>query len=55
MWVKSRVWWATLANRWAGKVKTGHRIVAQLHIADAEAERSGLVAWPQKLRASGVA
>jgi len=46
---QSRVWLPTLADCWAGKVANGHRIVAQLHIADAEAERSGLVAWPQKM------
>jgi len=46
---QSRVWLPTLADCWAGKVATGHRIVARLHIADAEAERSGLVAWPQKM------
>jgi hypothetical protein len=46
---QSRVWLPTLADCWAGKVADGYRIVAQLHIADAEAERSGLVAWPQKM------
>jgi hypothetical protein len=46
---KSWVWLPTLAHCWAGKVADGHRIVAQLHFADAEAERSGLVAWPQKM------
>ena len=46
---QSRNWLPTLADCWAGKVAAGHRIVAQLHIADAEAERSGLVAWPQKM------
>jgi hypothetical protein len=46
---QSRVWLPTLTNCWAGKVATSHRIVAQLHIADAEAERSGLVAWPHQM------
>ncbi|MGA2610867.1 MAG: DUF5054 domain-containing protein [Terriglobia bacterium] len=46
---QSRVWLPTLADCWAGKVANGHRIVAQLQIADTEAERSGLVAWPQKM------
>lgn len=46
---KSRIWLPALAHCWAGKVANGHRIVAHLHIADAEAERSGLVAWPQKM------
>jgi hypothetical protein len=46
---KSRVWLPTLADCWAGKVANGHRIVAQLHIADAEAESSGLVAWPHQM------
>jgi hypothetical protein len=47
--VQSRVWLPTLASSWVGKDATGHRIVSQLRIADAEAERSGLVAWPQKI------
>jgi hypothetical protein len=46
---QSRAWLPTLAHCWAGKVAAGHHIVAQLQIADAEAERSGLVAWPQKM------
>ena len=46
---KSGVWLPTLAHCWAGKVSGGQRVVALLHIADSEAERSGLVAWPQNM------
>ncbi len=46
---QSRVWLPTLAHCWAGKDSNGHRIVAQLRIDDPEAERSGLVAWPQEM------
>ncbi len=46
---QSRVWLPTLVDCWAGKAANGHRIVARLQVADAEAERSGLVAWPQKM------
>jgi hypothetical protein len=46
---QSRIWLPALTNCWAGRFATGHRILAQLHISDAEAERSGLVAWPQKM------
>ncbi|MGC9996826.1 MAG: DUF5054 domain-containing protein [Terriglobia bacterium] len=46
---QSRIWLPALLNGWAGKVVDGHRVLAELQIRDAEAERSGLVAWPQKL------
>jgi hypothetical protein len=46
---QSRVWLPALTNCWAGNADSGHRILAELRIRDAEAERSGLVAWPQKL------
>jgi hypothetical protein len=46
---QSRIWLPTLAHCWAGKVAGGQRIVAQLQIADAQAEHSGLVAWPQNM------
>ncbi len=46
---QSRVWSTTLADCRFGKVAEGYRILARLHIDDAESERSGLVAWPEKL------
>jgi len=46
---RSRIWLPVLNNCWAGKAAAGHRVLAELRIRDAEAERSGLVAWPQKL------
>jgi hypothetical protein len=46
---QSRVWTATVAGCWSGKVEGGYRILAELRIADAEGEKSGLVAWPRKM------
>ena len=46
---QSRVWTPALADCWSGKVEGGHRLLAQLRIDDAEAEKSGLVAWPGKM------
>jgi hypothetical protein len=46
---QSRMWVPSLVDCRAGKVAAGHRIVAQLRIADDEAQRSGVVAWPQKM------
>ena len=46
---QSRIWLPRLTHCWAGKVAAGQRFLAELQIEDAEAERSGLVAWPQKL------
>jgi hypothetical protein len=44
-----REWTPALTGCWSGKVEGGHRLLAQLRIDDAEAERSGLVAWPGKM------
>lgn len=46
---ESRVWLPTLVGCWSGKGRDGFRILAQLRVDDAEAERAGLVAWPQKM------
>jgi hypothetical protein len=46
---RSGVWSPALADCWSGKVAAGYRLVAQLRIVDAEAEKSGLVAWPGKM------
>ena len=46
---QSRVWTPTLADCWSGKVEGGHRLLAQLRVDDAAAEKSGLVAWPEKM------
>ena len=46
---ESRVWLPRVAGCWSGKVPEGFRILARLQIADAEAERSGRVAWPQEM------
>ena len=46
---QSRIWLPRLTHCWTGKVAAGQRFLAELQIEDAEAERSGLVAWPQKL------
>jgi len=46
---QSRIWLPGLTNCWAAKIAAGQRILAELQIEDAEAERSGIVAWPQKL------
>jgi len=46
---QSRVWLPTLSDYWSGKVADGYRILASMHIDDAESARSGIVAWPQRL------
>lgn len=46
---ESRVWVPTLTDCRAGRVSGGHRVVAQLRIDDAEATRSGRVAWPENI------
>jgi hypothetical protein len=46
---QSRVWTPALGDCWSGEVDGGHRLLAQLRIDDAEAEKSGLVAWPGKM------
>jgi hypothetical protein len=46
---QSRVWTPALQGCWSGKVKGGHRLLAQLKIDDPEAEKAGRVAWPGKM------
>jgi hypothetical protein len=46
---QSRVWIAALADCWSGKIEDGYRIVAELRIDDAAAEKSGLTAWPGRM------
>ena len=46
---ESRVWLPALTGCWSGKVPEGIRILAQLQIDDARAERSGRVAWPREM------
>ena len=46
---QSRDWLPTVGRCWAGKVASGHRVIAALEIADADAKGSGLVAWPQSM------
>ena len=46
---QSRVWTPALAGCWSGKVEGGYRLLAQLRIDDAEAEKSGRVAWPARM------
>jgi hypothetical protein len=46
---ESRIWSATLTDCWSGKVEGGHRLLAQLRVEDAAAEKSGRVAWPGKM------
>jgi hypothetical protein len=46
---QSRVWTPALAGCWSGKVEGGYRLLAQLRVDDAEAEKSGLVACPGKM------
>ncbi len=46
---QSRVWNPAIEDCWSGKVDGGHRLLAQLRIDDAEAEKSGRVAWPGKM------
>ena len=45
----SRVWLPRVAGCWAGKVDGGFRILAELQITDAEAERADRVAWPRQI------
>jgi len=44
-----REWTPVVAGCWSGKVEGGYRLLAQLRIDDAEAEKSSLVAWPGKI------
>ena len=46
---QSRVWLPALVGCWSGKTPDGHRILAQLRVDDADAERAGLVAWPRNM------
>ncbi|HEV2232734.1 MAG TPA: DUF5054 domain-containing protein [Terriglobia bacterium] len=46
---QSRAWLPTLVGCWSGKVAGGYRILTQLRIDDAEAEHTGLAAWPRKM------
>ncbi len=46
---QSRTWLPTLSNLWRVKEPEGHRILARLRVDDAESERSGEVAWPQRM------
>jgi hypothetical protein len=46
---RSRTWTPTLVNCWSGENEDGHRILARMKIDDAAAEKSGVVAWPEKL------
>ncbi len=46
---RSRTWTPTLMNCWAGENEDGHRLLARMKIDDTAAERSGVVAWPEKL------
>ena len=46
---QSRTWLPALTNCWTGKIPGIDAVGAKLQIGDAEAQRSGLVAWPQRL------
>ncbi|HET9177294.1 MAG TPA: DUF5054 domain-containing protein [Terriglobia bacterium] len=46
---ESRVWLPRVAGCWAGKDGDGFRIVTELQITDAEAERADRVAWPKQI------
>jgi Domain of unknown function (DUF5054) len=46
---RSRTWTPTLVNCWSGENEDGHRLLARLKIDDPAAEKSGVVAWPEKL------
>jgi hypothetical protein len=46
---ESRIWRAALADCWSGKVEGGHRLLAELRVDDAAAEKSGRVAWPEMM------
>lgn len=44
---QNRLWLPSVKSCWAGRAADGWRIVSQLEITDAEAQRSGVVAWPR--------
>jgi hypothetical protein len=46
---ESRTWRPKLTNSWSVEDANGQRVIAELHIDDAAAERSGAVAWPQQM------
>jgi hypothetical protein len=46
---RSRTWTPTLVNCWSGENEDGHRLLARMKIDDAAAEKSGVVAWPEKM------
>ena len=46
---QSRTWLAKFSACRAGRIANGHRIVARLKIDDAEAQKSGRVAWPRDM------
>jgi len=46
---RSRSWTPSLANCWSGENEEGHRLLARLRIDDVSAEKSGVVAWPEKM------
>jgi hypothetical protein len=46
---RSRTWTPTLVNCWSGENDEGHRLVARMKIDDAAGEKSGVVAWPEKI------
>jgi hypothetical protein len=46
---RSRTWLPTLTECRQADSPRGRKIIAQLRIKDAEAEKSGVVAWPQKM------
>ena len=46
---RSRTWTPKLVNCWSGENDEGHRLLARLRIEDAASEKSGVVAWPEKM------
>ncbi|HEX5412523.1 MAG TPA: DUF5054 domain-containing protein [Terriglobia bacterium] len=46
---ESRIWLPRVAGCWAGKAGDGFRILTELQIVDAEAERADRVAWPKQI------
>ena len=46
---RSKTWTPTLVNCWVGENEDGHRLLARLKIDDPAAEKSGVVAWPEKM------
>jgi Domain of unknown function (DUF5054) len=46
---ENRVWLPAVAGCWTGKVAEGVRVLTELQITDAAAERAYRVAWPQKI------